>query len=57
MDWKRPGAKFYLDWMDHETDKLIQEIAERWAREANEAWIRNGFFSCSFSFGSRTGRS
>jgi hypothetical protein len=29
MDWKRPGTKFYLDWMDHETDKLIQEIAER----------------------------
>ncbi len=40
VDWKRPGAKCYLDWMDSETGKRIREIAGRGTREAKEAWIR-----------------
>jgi site-specific recombinase XerD len=44
VNWKSPGAKFYLDWFSAETGKRIRKIAGIAPREAKDAWTSKSRF-------------
>lgn len=40
VNWRSPGARFYLDWFDPVSGKRVSELAGIAPREAKDAWTR-----------------